>query len=344
MTVTLSGNPTQDGQTTIYINGLPSNSGADTSSGVSGDDSAQTAFLANDSIGVNGEPAPFNGATDEFRISNVARSADWIATEYTNQSSPATFYALYPENTVQVLPATVTLYAFQSQQFAVPGSGVCSSAAVTWAISSANLGTIDASGVYTAPTSITSQQTVTVAASTQANGATIGSATVTLMPPLSIGVTPANATVYFGNMTQQFLANVANATNTAVTWTISPAGVGTISSTGLYTSPNTYFPQQTITVTATSQTDPTKSSSAAVTLLNPPSVSVTPSNVTLNYPSQTQQFTATVTNASNTAVTWSVSSEEFETNRSNVGHDHPEWVIYGAIQFHKPADCGRNGD
>ena len=38
-------------------------------------------------------------------------------------------------------------------------------------------------------------------------------------------------------MTQQFLANVANATNTAVTWTISPAGVGTISSTGLYTSP-----------------------------------------------------------------------------------------------------------
>jgi RHS repeat-associated protein len=311
VTVTLSGNPTQDGQTTIYINGLPSNSGADTSSGVSGDDSAQTAFLANDSIGVNGEPAPFNGATDEFRISNVARSADWIATEYTNQSSPATFYALYPENTVQVLPATVTLYAFQSQQFAVPGSGVCSSAAVTWAISSANLGTIDASGVYTAPTSITSQQTVTVAASTQANGATIGSATVTLMPPLSIGVTPANATVYFGNMTQQFLANVANATNTAVTWTISPAGVGTISSTGLYTSPNTYFPQQTITVTATSQTDPTKSSSAAVTLLNPPSVSVTPSNVTLNYPSQTQQFTATVTNASNTAVTWSVSSEEF---------------------------------
>ena len=135
VTVTLSGNPTQDGQTTIYINGLPSNSGADTSSGVSGDDSAQTAFLANDSIGVNGEPAPFNGATDEFRISNVARSADWIATEYTNQSSPATFYALYPENTVQVLPATVTLYAFQSQQFAVPGSGVCSSAAVTWAIS-----------------------------------------------------------------------------------------------------------------------------------------------------------------------------------------------------------------
>ena len=114
----------------------------------------------------------------------------------------------------------------------------------------------------------------------------------------------------FGNMTQQFLANVANATNTAVTWTISPAGVGTISSTGLYTSPNAYFPQQTITVTATSQTDPTKSSSAAVTLLNPPSVSVTPSNVTLNYPSQTQQFTATVTNASNTAVTWSVSSEE----------------------------------
>jgi RHS repeat-associated protein len=34
----------------------------------------------------------FNGVLDEVRIENVARSADWIAAEYTNQSSPWAFY------------------------------------------------------------------------------------------------------------------------------------------------------------------------------------------------------------------------------------------------------------
>ena len=36
----------------------------------------------------------FNGKSDEVRISNVARTADWIATEYANQSSPSTFYTV----------------------------------------------------------------------------------------------------------------------------------------------------------------------------------------------------------------------------------------------------------
>ena len=39
----------------------------------------------------------FNGVLDEVRISSVARSADWIATEYNNQNSPSTFYAVGAE-------------------------------------------------------------------------------------------------------------------------------------------------------------------------------------------------------------------------------------------------------
>jgi len=35
-----------------------------------------------------------NGTIDEIRISGVVRSADWIATEYNNQFSPATFYTV----------------------------------------------------------------------------------------------------------------------------------------------------------------------------------------------------------------------------------------------------------
>jgi Concanavalin A-like lectin/glucanases superfamily/Domain of unknown function (DUF2341)/Fibronectin type III domain len=36
----------------------------------------------------------FEGALDEARISSIARSADWIATEYNNQSGAVTFYAI----------------------------------------------------------------------------------------------------------------------------------------------------------------------------------------------------------------------------------------------------------
>jgi hypothetical protein len=38
-----------------------------------------------------------NGIIDEMRVSNVIRSADWIATEYNNQSSPSTFYSISAE-------------------------------------------------------------------------------------------------------------------------------------------------------------------------------------------------------------------------------------------------------
>jgi len=35
-----------------------------------------------------------SGVLDEIRLSNVARSADWILAEYNNQSSPSTFYSI----------------------------------------------------------------------------------------------------------------------------------------------------------------------------------------------------------------------------------------------------------
>ncbi|MCL5436205.1 MAG: DUF2341 domain-containing protein, partial [Patescibacteria group bacterium] len=49
----------------------------------------------------------FNGVIDEPRVSNIARSADWIKTEYTNQSSPSTFFTLGAEEvpTLASLPA-----------------------------------------------------------------------------------------------------------------------------------------------------------------------------------------------------------------------------------------------
>jgi hypothetical protein len=44
-----------------------------------------------------GETMNLNGQADEVRIATVARPAEWIQTEFNNQSSPATFYTVGPE-------------------------------------------------------------------------------------------------------------------------------------------------------------------------------------------------------------------------------------------------------
>ena len=328
VTVTLEGSATQGGQATIYVNGLPSGTGVAAANGaITADGSSDIAYLANAaSVGCESlygcesyTVAPLNGSSDEFRISNAIRSADWIAAEYNNQNTPSGFYTLYPENAEEVLPAAPTLYPSDIQQFAVSGQGACSSATVNWTLSSSSLGSINGSGLFTAPASIAIQQTGTITATSQA-GATLGSATVTLMPPMSMSVTPASATFFPSNSgsTQQFSASVANSSNTAVTWTISPAGVGTIDQTGLYTVPSFDY-QQTVTVTATSQADQSQSASATVNLMLPVSVSITPSFggsassysqpyiTELYFDYQTLQFSASVANTSNTAVTWTIS-------------------------------------
>jgi Concanavalin A-like lectin/glucanases superfamily/IPT/TIG domain len=43
---------------------------------------------------VSGNTVYFNGVIDEVRVSSISRSADWITTEYNNQSSPSTFYTI----------------------------------------------------------------------------------------------------------------------------------------------------------------------------------------------------------------------------------------------------------
>ena len=46
----------------------------------------------------------WNGSIDEVRISNVARSAEWIQTSYNNQKNPSTFYTVRSEETVPWAP------------------------------------------------------------------------------------------------------------------------------------------------------------------------------------------------------------------------------------------------
>jgi RHS repeat-associated protein len=315
-------NPAQS-QITMYVNGIPS--GTENIEIFSPrDDSALPLDLAyNDSVGEDLFYGSIYGDEDEFRVSNIARSADWIATEYNNQSSHANFYQLYPENAQGTIPTSTMLYASQWEQFtAVKG---CGTAAVTWSMPAGYPGTLTTGGLYTAPASISVKQSISVSAANQADGSKAGAATILLMPPVSISLTPTSVTLQ-PSKTQQFTAIVANANQAGVTWSISPPvgysywDVGSISSTGLYTPPvpsSIYTEPLTFTVTATSQADPNVSASATVltgptVIPNAPTLAIEPATVTL-FGGQSEQYIATVANSDNTAVTWSMSPTGYGT-------------------------------
>ena len=78
---------------------------------------------------------------------------------------------------------------------------------------------------------------------------------------VAVSVSPTSATVPSGG-TQQFSAQVINSSNQAVTWSVT---AGTVSSSGLLTAP-VVSKDTTITLTATSVADNTKSASATITL------------------------------------------------------------------------------
>jgi hypothetical protein len=93
---------------------------------------------------------------------------------------------------------------------------------------------------------------------------------VVAAPPVSVTISPTSATVRV-NRTKQFTATVLNSSNTTVTWKVNGVvggntTVGTISSSGLYRAPGAVPNPATVTISATSVADPTKSAGAAVTV------------------------------------------------------------------------------
>ena len=90
---------------------------------------------------------------------------------------------------------------------------------------------------------------------------------------IAVAVTPPNATVRAGS-TQSFAATVTGTTKTSVAWSVNGvaggnATTGTISAAGLYTAPVNLPNPNTVTVTASSAADATKTANGGVTLENP---------------------------------------------------------------------------
>jgi uncharacterized protein (TIGR03437 family) len=181
--------------------------------------------------------------------------------------------ALHAQVLVSLSTTANTLQSNQTATLTALVTGATNTA-VTWSFSP-NVGTLgsasgpDAGGVstntYQAPAVISKQQTVTITATSAADGKTAYSVQIQLTPAgVTISISPTSVALTDGE-TQIFTATVTNSTNTAVTWSISPQ-LGTINSAGSYTAPSPINAAASVTVTATSVADSSRSATASITL------------------------------------------------------------------------------
>ncbi len=98
-----------------------------------------------------------------------------------NTQTASAVITLLPTASVTILPAWAVLYASEPQQFTATTSNA-GTAGVTWSVSPSGAGTIDGTGLYTAPASISSTQPVTITAASVANPTIAGSTTIYISP------------------------------------------------------------------------------------------------------------------------------------------------------------------
>jgi hypothetical protein len=221
---------------------------------------------------------------------------------------------------VTVSPGGANLFVKATQQFTanVQGTGSFSST-VTWFVNdmqggNALVGTITASGLYTAPSAVPSPASVTIKAQSTQDSTKVGTTAVNInAEKVQISISPPSGSVQLGTPLQ-FTATVTGTANTAVFWSVNgfaggQPSVGLVDQSGLYTAPAN-LPANTVTVATTSQEDTTKTAAAIVTVRATAggiTVTVSPQNPSVSFDgSQNIQFTTTVTGTSNTSVTWSV--------------------------------------
>jgi hypothetical protein len=176
--------------------------------------------------------------------------------------------------TVAVSPATVSLNVVTPQTFQANVSGA-TNLVVTWKVNnltggSPTVGLIDSGGNYLSPAAVPSGGTVTVTAVSFEDNTASGSATVTILAPPQVTISPLTASVS-SNGTQGFTSTVTGAPTTNVVWQVNniPGGnstFGTIDPSGSYTAPLSPPPGGTVTVTALSADYPHPPSLASATV------------------------------------------------------------------------------
>ena len=165
------------------------------------------------------------------------------------------------------MPVTVSGAAVTGAGFAIPG------AAFSATLNPGQEAMLNIEFDPTTVGSVMGQLTITSNASTNSAGVISLSGAGMTAQAVAVAVSPAAVSVTLG-ATQQFAASVTGTSNTAVTWAVSGTGCsgtacGTISLTGLYTAPAMEPSSATVAITATSQSDPAKSSTANASIVPP---------------------------------------------------------------------------
>ncbi|MFN0121366.1 MAG: DUF1800 family protein [Blastocatellia bacterium] len=212
-----------------------------------------------------------------------------------------------PAVSVSVSPASETVATGATRQFTATVSGALNSA-VTWSVNNlaggnATVGTISAAGLYTAPAALPGANPVTIRATSVADPMAAGAATVTVRYPTPAAQWYSPRIIPLGNTT--FTINGVNFYNGAV---------ARLDGVAL---PTTYVSSTQLRATS----NVAQSGSGTITITNPGPASVSSPRLiefgagivitlapatTAVAPGAKQQFTATVTGTSNTAVYWSV--------------------------------------
>jgi len=244
-------------------------------------------------------------------------------------------------NPNSIAPSTAQLDLGQAQTFTASFCGI-GAAAIAWDVSgisggSAAVGTIVVTSAttasYTAPANLPGTNPVTIHAVAGGVGGATASATITIVSSVTVSVSPPGASILTSSRVT-LAPTVTNSTDMSVTWSVnsiangntamgqicqhasSPclAPTGASSASVDFLAPATVPGVNPVTVTASSEADPTKSGTALISISAPGSnVTVTVSPLYAFLPPSggaisTQQFFAAVTGTTNHTVTWSVQS------------------------------------
>jgi hypothetical protein len=208
---------------------------------------------------------------------------------------------------VSVSPSSATVRVGHFQSFTATVTGAAGG--VTWSVNGVNggdaiVGTIDGNGQYLPPTVVPSPPTVTVRATSTAAPASSGTASVTIIPPVSLSsVSP--SPVAAGNFT--LTVNGAGfVTGAKVSFDGSQLPTTFVSSTQLMATGNAPAPKSSVPVYV-STPDGDVSNTLFVNVVAPPPVTIAISPTTTSVRvRQSRQFTATITGTTNTSAIWKV--------------------------------------
>ena len=216
-----------------------------------------------------------------------------------------------PTITVSIDPTSVAMQPGASVRFSAAVTGTRDTA-VTWSVAEGGpAGTVDTSGLYTAPPG---EGTFHVVATSQADPMKSASAEVKVAkvaaPPgqVAISISPQTVTLKPGEKVR-VTATVTGSSDTRVQWTVPCCGGG-FTSDDLYSAGGVYTASPydgTYQLTAQSIADPGKSATATITVFSTSAITVQvePPSIAI-YPGSGVAYKPHVTGTSDVAVTWSI--------------------------------------